>query len=70
VALECVEIIQWIGGAKSAGVDSAHEPVAQSGAVLSLLTHRVFPVQNGHFERAFADIVTQGRIGLAQEQGQ
>jgi hypothetical protein len=35
VALEFVEILQWIDGAKSAGVDQAHEHIAQSGAVLS-----------------------------------
>jgi hypothetical protein len=38
-------------------VDQAHEHIAQSGAVLSLVAHRVFPVENGHFERAFADIM-------------
>src|ERR1017187_3821386 len=70
VALEYVEIIQWIGGAESAGVDQAHEPIAQPGAVLSLIAQGVFPVENGHFECAFADIVIQGRTGLAPEQGQ
>jgi len=67
VALEFVEIIQWIGSAKSAGVDQAHEHIAQSGTVLSLVAHRVFPVENGHFEGAFADVVIQGRAGLPQE---
>jgi hypothetical protein len=28
VALEFVEIIQWIGGAKSAGMDQAHEAIS------------------------------------------
>jgi len=70
VVLECVEILQWIGGAESAGVDQAHEHIAQPGAVLSLIGHGVLPVENGHFECAFADIVIQRRPGLAQEQGQ
>ena len=70
MVLESAEAIEWIDSAESAGVDQAHEHIAQSGTVLSLIAHGVFPVQDGHFERAFADVVIQGSAGLAQEQGQ
>jgi hypothetical protein len=53
-----------------AGVDQAHEQVPQPSAVLGFVAQRVFPVEDRHLQGPLADIVIQGRAGLAQEQGQ
>ena len=70
VAHQGVEIVQGVGGAEPTGVDQAHEQVAQPGAVLRLVAERVFPVEDGHLQGAFADIIIQGRARLAEEQGE
>ena len=53
-----------------AGVDQAHEHIADKGAVLSLIEESIFAIQNGLFQHLFTDIIVQGRTRHAQEKGQ
>ena len=62
MALQGVEIVQGVGGTEPAGVDQAHEQVAQPGAVLGFVAQRVFPVEDRHFQGAFADVMPTARL--------
>ena len=70
MALKGVEIVQRIGHTESASVDQAHEHIPQPRPVGRFIAQRVFPMQDGHLESAFANIIIQGRSCLAEEQGE
>jgi len=70
VPLQFGQVIEGVGPAQFAGVDQAHEQVADVGAVGRLVEQRVLAVQDGPLQGAFAQIVIQGRPGHSQEQRQ
>ena len=69
MALESGQVIKGIDAVESAGMDEAHEEVPHPGSVLSFVTEGVFPVQDGHLQGPFADVIVQGSAGVAKEQG-
>ena len=70
VALQLAEIVESIGASQFAGVDQAHEQVAYLRTVQRAIEQGVFAMQHGALERAFTDVVVQGRTRLAQKGGQ
>jgi len=51
-------------------VNEAHEQVTGSGALRRFIGQRVLPVQDGHLESPFANVIIQGSSALAQEERQ
>ena len=68
--LEGHQVVEGIDIPQVAGVDQAHEHIADEGAVFGLVEERVFPVEDGLFQGLLTDIVIQGRSGDPQKQGQ
>ena len=55
--LQLGEIVERIGAVDLAGVDQAHEQIADSGAVQRLIEERVLAVQNGLLQGALDDVM-------------
>ena len=70
MALELGQIIEGIGPIEFAGVNQAHENVADVGAVVGLVKQGIPPVSDGLFQRPLADVIVQRRSGYAQEERQ
>jgi len=64
------QIGKGIDPVEPAGIDQAHEQVADPGTFDGFVAEAVFAMQDGHFQGSLAGIVVQGRAGLAQEQRQ
>ena len=56
--------MEWIGAAEPAGVNEAHEHVADPGTVERFVEQRVLTVADGALERTFADVIP--RPGLCR----
>src|SRR5262245_12237924 len=70
VSLQLGQVVERVGPVQLAGVDQAHEQVANAGAVAGLVEQGVLAVQDGLLQRALAQVVVQRGTGLAQEQRQ
>ncbi len=57
VALQFGEVIEGVGVTQFAGVDQTHEQVAHLGAMQRAIEQRIFAMQHGALERAFADVM-------------
>jgi hypothetical protein len=55
--LQGFEIFKGIDVAKIAGMDQAHEHIADVGPMLGLEKQRIFPVQDRLFKRLFAKVM-------------
>src|SRR3954470_5869849 len=64
------QVVERVGTVQLAGVDQAHEQVADGGAVPRLVEQGVLAVQDGLLQGPLAQIVVQRRTGLTQEQRQ
>ena len=67
VPLELGEVVERIGVGQLTGVDQAHEQAAHFGAMQGAIKQRIFAMQHGALERAFAEVIVQWRTGFAQE---
>ena len=70
VPLQLGEVVERIGVGQFAGVDQAHEQIADFGAVQRAIEQSILAMQHGAFERAFADVVVQRCAGFPQKRGQ
>jgi len=70
VPLQPGEVVEGIGSVQLAGVNQAHEQIADPGAVQRLVEERVFAVQNGFLEGTLDDVVIERRAWLLKEQRQ
>ena len=70
VPLQLGEVVEGIGIREFAGMDQAHEQIADFGAVQRAIEQSILAMQYGAFERAFADIVVQRCAGFPQKRGQ
>ena len=70
VPLQLCEIVEGIGAAQLGAMDQTHEQVAHLGAIFRQIEQTVFPMENRLLQTPFADVVIEGRTGLAQEQRQ
>jgi hypothetical protein len=64
------QILEGIDLVQLTGVDQTHEQIPHMSSIVGLVEVGILTMQNHFFERGFADIVVQGRSGLAQEQRQ
>ena len=55
--LQFGEVVEGISLVQFAGVDQAHEQVADPGAVFGFVKVSVFAVQDGLFQGSFANII-------------
>jgi hypothetical protein len=70
VFLQPGQVVEGIGAGEPAGMDQAHERVADVGALRGLVEKSVLAVKNGPFQHLFAEIIVQRRADLAQKQRQ
>ena len=68
--LQLGEVVERVDFVHFAGVDNAHEQIAYTGPVLSLVEVSVLAMQNRFFERSLADIIIQRGAGFSKEQSQ
>ncbi len=61
--LQFGQVVEGIDAVQFAGVDQAHEQVADAGAVLGLVEVGIFAMKDGLLEGLFADVVVQGGPG-------
>ena len=66
---EQAQVSKGVGSVEPAGMDEAHEEIADPSSVLGFVTEGVFSVEDGHLQGPFADVVGEGRSSHAQEQG-
>ncbi len=64
------QVVEGIDLVQFAGVDPAHEQIAQRRSVHRLVEERVLTVQNGLLQSAFRDIVVERRARLLQKRRQ
>ena len=57
VPLQLSQVVEGIGFGEFAGVDRAHEQIADLGAVQRAIEQSIFAMQDRAFECAFADIM-------------
>jgi len=67
VPLQLSQIIERIGSVQLAGVDQAHEQIADAGAIQRLIEERVLAVQDGFLQSALDDVMP--RPGLCRARG-
>ena len=70
IFLECDEVTEGIGPGELAGVNEAHEEIADVGAMLGAKEETVCAVEDGPLERPLADMMpTAGlcRVGYCGE---
>lgn len=70
IFLECDEVVEGIGPGELAGVNEAHEHVADVSAMLGAKVEAVFPVEDGPFERPFTDIIVKWSAGNSKKEGE
>src|SRR5579871_6046794 len=70
VPLQLGQVIERVGVVQLAGVDQAHEQVADAGAVLGLVKKGILAVKDGFLQCTFGDIIVQRGTCLTQEQGE
>ncbi len=70
VPLQLGQVVERVGLVQLAGVDQAHEQVADAGAVPGLVEQGVLAVQDRLLQRPLAQVVVQRGTGLTQEQRQ
>ena len=70
VPLQMGKIVEGIGAAQLGSMDQTHEQVAHLGAIFRQIEQTVFPMKNRLLQTPFADVVIEGRTGLAQKQCQ
>src|SRR5262249_16827739 len=63
-------VVERVDLVQVAGVDQAHEQVADAGPVLGLVEQGILAVQDGLLQGPLAHIVVQRGTGLTQEQRQ
>ncbi len=68
--LQLGQVVERIGVIQLAGVDQAHEQIADAGSVLGLVEQRILAVQNRFLQGPLADVVVQRSTRLTQEQSQ
>ena len=68
--LQLGEIVEGIGAIQFAGMDQAHEQIADVSAVFGFIEQGVLAVKDRPLQTSFADVVVQRCAGLAQKQGQ
>ena len=68
--MEGHQVVEGIDIPQVAGVDQAHEHIADERAVFGFVEQTIFSMEDGLFQGLLADIVIQGRSGGSQEQGQ
>lgn len=68
--LELGEVVEGVGAVELAGINNAHVEIARVCAVIGLVEERIFPVQDRHLERPFADVIVQGGSRLTKEERQ
>src|ERR1035437_3526092 len=66
--LQLGQVVEGVGAAQFAGVDQAHEQVANAGPILGLVKQRVLAVQNRFLQCSFANVVVQRGSRLPQKQ--
>ena len=69
VLLQLSQIDEDVHAGQAAGMDHAHEDIADIGTVLGLVEEAILAVEDGEFQGALDDIVVEGRAGGAQEEG-
>jgi hypothetical protein len=57
MAVELNQIIEGTSSAELAGVDEAHEDVADLSAIFGLIEQRVLSMRNRFFQSTFAEVV-------------
>jgi hypothetical protein len=57
VFLEGRQVIEGIDMPQVAGMDQAHEHIADKGAMLSLIKEGIFAIENCFFQGPFTDVI-------------
>lgn len=68
VALQRGQILKRIHALQLAGVNQAHEEIADARAVRRLIKEHVFSVKDRFLQASLDDVVVERRTGLAQKQ--
>jgi hypothetical protein len=55
--LQLGEVVEGVGPAEFAGVNQAHEQIADASPILGLIEERVLAMQDGFFQGPLADVV-------------
>src|ERR1039458_7193863 len=55
--LQLGQVVEWVGAAQFAGVNQAHEQVADAGPILGLVEQRVLAMQNRFLQCSFANVM-------------
>ena len=66
--LQLVEVIERVHAVEFAGVDDAHEEIADTGSVKRFVEERVLSLQHGLLQSAFTNIVVEWCPWMAQEE--
>ena len=67
VALQFGEVVEGVGAAQFAGVDQAHEKIADLGAIERAVKQCILAVEHSTFQHLFAKIIINRRARLAQK---
>ena len=65
--MKCGEVIKGVDFGKAAGVDQAHEKIADICAALALIEQRIFPMEDRSLENLFTQVVIKRRTGNPQK---
>src|SRR5260370_40885775 len=68
VGLRLVRTVERIGAIQLAGVDQAHEKIADTGSISSLVKQRVLAMQDGFLQCPLTNIVIKWCPWLSQKQ--
>ena len=68
--LQLGEVVEGIGSIQLAGVDQAHEQIADTGAVQRSVEERVLAVQNRFLQGTLDDVVVERCAWLLEEKRQ
>ena len=69
MALQFDQVFERVGAAQLAGMDEAHEQVADLCAIQGAVVESVLAMQNRSLQGSFYDVIVQRRSGLTEEQG-
>jgi hypothetical protein len=70
MALDFDQVVEGVGAAQLAGMDQAHELIADLRTVQGAIVQYVLTMQNGALQGSFDDIVIKRGSGLSEEQRQ